>query len=217
MPKKAFNWKNSVIYKICCKDHNIKDIYIGSTTNMVKRRSAHKSNCNNENRRQHNLYVYEFIREHGGWNNWNMILVEKYPCVDNMELVKRERYWYDELKASLNLRRPHRSDEERIKYHIEYGKIFREENKDAIIECKKKYREENKDVIIEYQKKYYEENKDKIKKYCEENKERISKKFNCECGGKYTHNHKSHHNKTKKHRLYLEKQEHLKSVEIGEI
>jgi Mg-chelatase subunit ChlI len=202
MPKTAFDYKNSVIYKICCKDHNIKDIYIGSTTNMVQRRYVHKSNCNNENKKEHNIYVYEFIREHGGWDNWEMVLVDKYPCVDNMELQQRERYWYDELKPSLNTLKPHRNKEDTK----ESSKKYYEGNKDKIKDKNKKYREENRDKRSENQKRYYEENK-----------ERLNKKITCECGGKYTSHHKSTHNKTKKHRLYVEKQLHLNSVKIGEI
>ena len=141
MPKKAFNWKNSVIYKICCKDTDVKEIYIGSTTNMVKRRHDHKKCCNSEKMDRYNLYVYEFIREHGGWDNWEMVLVEKYPCVDNMELVKRERYWYDELKASLNSRRPHITEEERIKHNIENQKKYKEKNEDYFRTYAKDYRE----------------------------------------------------------------------------
>ena len=191
MPKTAFDYKNSIIYKICCKDHNIKDIYIGSTTNMVKRRHGHKFNCNNENRRHHNLYVYQFIRDHGGWNNWDMVLVEKYPCLDKMELQQRERYWYDELKPSLNTQRPYISNEERRMEKIQYDHNYRNENRDRKNENDKKY--------------YWE------------NRERRNKKFDCVCGGKYTHQHKVTHNKTKKHRLYLEKQQHLNSFKIGEI
>jgi hypothetical protein len=40
--------------------------------------------------------------------------------------------------------------------------------------------------------------------YTEEiRKEKQKKKYDCECGGKYTHEHKSKHFKTKKHLLYL--------------
>jgi hypothetical protein len=165
---------------------------------MVKRRYNHKYNCNNEKGSHYNNYVYEFIREHGGWDNWDIVLVEKYPCVDNMELQQRERYWYDELKSSLNTRRPHRSDEERKECLIKY----REENKDKI----KDYNNENRDKINENQ-----------KRYRDGNKEKYHKKFKCECGGKYIHQNKTRHNKTKKHRLYLEKQQHLNSFIIGEI
>ena len=50
---------------------------------------------------------------------------------------------------------------------------------------------------------YYQANREKIKEYRAENKEKISKKFNCPCGGKYTHSHKSHHLKTKQHQNWL--------------
>ena len=47
---------------------------------------------------------------------------------------------------------------------------------------------------------YYEKYKDKQKK---QNKEKNNKRFNCECGGKYTHTNKSRHIKSKKHQDYI--------------
>jgi hypothetical protein len=44
--------------------------------------------------------------------------------------------------------------------------------------------------------------------YREKNKEEIAKKanqkFECECGGRYVFNHKSTHQKSKKHQEYLQ-------------
>ena len=48
MPKKAIDYSNAVIYKICCKDLKVTDVYVGSTTNLAQRRSKHKYVCNNE-------------------------------------------------------------------------------------------------------------------------------------------------------------------------
>jgi len=65
----------------------------------------------------------------------------------------------------------------------------------------------NKDKIKEKSKEYYQANRDKIKEksndYRKKNKEKISKKFNCPCGGKYTHYHKSIHDKSKRHQNWL--------------
>ena len=47
-----------------------------------------------------------------------------------------------------------------------------------------------------------ERHKDKNKKYYEINKEKQNEKFTCECGGKYTHQYKGRHFKTKKHLSY---------------
>ena len=41
--------KIGFIYKIVCKDVAVKEIYVGSTTNLKVRKCAHKSSCNNIN------------------------------------------------------------------------------------------------------------------------------------------------------------------------
>jgi hypothetical protein len=85
MPKTNINYSNTIIYKLCCKDLSITDIYVGHTTDMRKRKWGHKSNCNNEKIKNYNLNVYQFIRNNGGWDNWEMIEIEKYPCNDRNE------------------------------------------------------------------------------------------------------------------------------------
>ena len=51
------NYLNSKIYKLCCKDLNVKDIYIGSTSQLLcKRKSAHKNSCTDEyNSKKYNI------------------------------------------------------------------------------------------------------------------------------------------------------------------
>ena len=103
MPK----YENAVVYKLCCDDPEITDIYVGSTCNFKMRKWNHKSSCCNPNDYKHNRYVYQFIREHGGWDAWSMILVKKYPhVVDNQELLMKERKWITKLNATLKKRVP---------------------------------------------------------------------------------------------------------------
>tara|TARA_R110000765_G_scaffold264932_1_gene364379 strand:+ start:63 stop:467 length:405 start_codon:yes stop_codon:yes gene_type:complete len=40
--------------------------------------------------------------------------------------------------------------------------------------------------------------------YRDNNKDKLKEKFNCDCGGKYTYNHKDSHFRTKKHLAYME-------------
>jgi len=47
--------------------------------------------------------------------------------------------------------------------------------------------------------------KESNKEYYEKNKEKLNEKIDCECGGKYIHQHKSRHMKSKKHINYIEK------------
>ena len=154
MPKTPTDYSKSLIYKLVCLDTDITDIYVGSTTSFKHRKSRHKTNCNNEKTSAYNFNVYKFIRENGGWEAWNMILIEYYPCKTKLELDKREREIIEELKSTLNKNIPSRTIKE-----------WREDNKEQIAVYRKKYYDDNKEKAIKYQKKYYEENKEKKMSY----------------------------------------------------
>jgi hypothetical protein len=191
------DYSKAIVYKLCCKDVQIKEIYIGSTCNFSRRKCAHKTICNNENDQSYNLKVYQFIRDNGGFGFWDMIQVEAYPeCANKRELEQYERYHIEELKPALNCNIPNRTCKE---YHCDNKKIilerqkkYREQNKNKILEINKKYYEHNKQIIAEKHKGYYEKNIDKI---LEQKKEKIV----CECGSKITKCYLSRHKKTKKH------------------
>jgi len=190
------DYSKTIIYKLCCNDTNITDIYIGSTCNFSRRKNCHKSDCNNESRNSYNLKVYQFIRDNGNFENWSMIQLEEKSVENKREKEALEREWIEKLKPSLNIQLPTRSRKEWVNDNMEYVKEKCKEkyiqNKEKILEKRKEYREKNKDKLKEQKKKYREENKDKIKE-----------KFNCECGGKYTHHHKSQHFKTKRHQTFI--------------
>ena len=84
-------YDQSIIYKLRCKDTNITEIYVGSTTNFKHRKYCHKSRCNSVTLKGYNLKVYKFIRDNGGFENWCMIEIEKYNAIDKRDLEKRER------------------------------------------------------------------------------------------------------------------------------
>ncbi len=108
MPKTKTDYSRCIIYKIVCNDLEIKDLYVGSTTEFTKRKYKHKNNCININSIEYNFKVYDFIRNNGGWNNWIMIEIEKFPCNDGNEARARERYWCETLSATLNDRTPYK-------------------------------------------------------------------------------------------------------------
>jgi hypothetical protein len=41
MPKKNINFSKTIIYKIVCNDLTITDVYVGHTTNFIKRKAKH--------------------------------------------------------------------------------------------------------------------------------------------------------------------------------
>ena len=127
MPKKDMDYSKTIIYKLVCNDLNIKDVYVGHTTNFIKRKANHKKSCNSINSKGYNLKVYQTIRGNGGFENWTMVEIEKYPCNDINEACARERYYYELLNAKLNTQCPGRN-----------SKKYREDNKDIIKEKKSK-------------------------------------------------------------------------------
>lgn len=112
------NYQNTIIYKIVCKDVSINDIYVGHTTDFIKRKCGHKSMCNNNKK---NLKIYKTIRENGGWENWEMVEIEKYPCNNGGEARARERYWIVGLNCSMNsnMKSASLSSYDNGKYHCE--------------------------------------------------------------------------------------------------
>ena len=67
------------------------------------RKSQHKTNANNE--KNGHQFLYKTIREHGGWDQFNMVLVEQYPCKNNWFALAREQHWITQLKANMNQKR----------------------------------------------------------------------------------------------------------------
>jgi len=171
MPKKEVDYSNTIIYKLCCNDINIHDIYIGHTTNFIQRKNKHKSSSKNIDC---NILVYNFIRENGGWDNWSMIQIEEINCNNKREAEARERYWIDLLKSTLNSKNPYATLDEKIKQKQDWY----EEHKEIILDSMKQHYEENKETKLQYQKQYAYENKEKIaeyqKQYIEENKEKLA-------------------------------------------
>ena len=96
------NYTNTIIYKIVCNDLNITDCYVGHTTHFIKRKQKHKHSCNVMTNKKYNLKIYMAIRANGGWVNWSMIEIEKFPCLDANEAKAREHHYYELFHAKLN-------------------------------------------------------------------------------------------------------------------
>ena len=198
MPKLPMDYSKCCIYKIEHVDDESL-VYVGHTTCFDKRKTQHKCRCKNDNDKDYNLKVYQMIRENGDWDMFKMIEVEKYPCADKREAERRENEVMKEIKASMNMRKSFRTQDE----ITEYTKEYYESNKPKIQERNKEYREANKPKIQERDKKYYEENKTKIqersKEYREANKAKINEKVKCECGCEIIKSKLKRHQATKKH------------------
>ncbi len=109
-------YANTIIYKIVCNDLTITNCYVGHTTNFTKRKAQHKESCSTTTGAHYNYKIYTIIRENGGWSNWSMIEIEKFPCLDANEARARERHWYELNNSTLNSRQPSPTKAEIIQY-----------------------------------------------------------------------------------------------------
>ena len=202
MPRLPIDYANTVIYKLVCNDLSITDCYVGHTTDFVRRKRCHKSNCSNEKGKKYDNTVYKTIREIGGWDNWSMIEIEKYPCKDANEATSKEREWFERLDSSLNMCYPQRGV-------VEYTRV----NRDKILLQKLQYDKENRDSRILKQRQWYQENRNeellRHQIYRENNKEKIAltrkEMFICECGSAVHKWSKLLHSKSIFHKQHMER------------
>lgn len=185
MPKQIIDYSKTIMYKIRHKeDIEDKEVYIGHTTNWIQRKKQHKVDCNCITSEKYNEKKYQMIRSKGGWEEWEMLPIELYPCSNKIEAVIREEYWRKDFNAKLNTLKAHTTEEERkesLKNYMEkYNPVYYDNNKEKMNKQNKEWYEANRDDILVKNKIRYEENKEEIltqqKKYYEENKEEISVK-----------------------------------------
>jgi len=117
------------IYKIVDNTNN--NVYYGSTTDTLSRRlSKHKYDSKIRSSCRSLLIIKN--------GNYDIILIENYPCESKEQLETRERY-YIENNECVNINIPGRPHKE--------------------------WREENKEILLSYAKKYYKENSKHLREY----------------------------------------------------
>jgi hypothetical protein len=164
------------MYKIYPKNTSLNYCYIGHTNYFVYRKRQHELPCINTNHSKAHIKLYQVIRENGGWDEWEMIEIEKFNGKTKLEARIREQELIKEHNANLNMLNAYITEEERAATKKAITEKYREENKELLKEQTKQYKEEHKDIIAEQMKKYRQENKEKIraktKEYIENNKEK---------------------------------------------
>ena len=184
------NYQLGKIYKII--DNTNGNIYVGSTCepNLARRLATHLTDYKRRELKNNNVTSFQIFDN----NDYNIVLLESYPCISKDELHARERFYIESLKC-VNKRFPGRTPKE-----------YREIHKEALTEYHIKYRNENKELIKQTNLKYRNENKEAMHEYYIKNKDAILEKSKikvlCICG-QYRNNNKKIHEKSKFHQSYL--------------
>lgn len=128
-----------VIYGLFCKDDDqLYEFYIGSTWDAKQREQCHNSRCNNPNDPKSQLKVYQYIRDHNGWDNWEFIVLDEVEVESEHELRQIEGQYQLEYGATLGGKIAGRTKPE-------YNKEYHEKNKEKIAQHKKEHYETNKE------------------------------------------------------------------------
>jgi len=199
------NYANSKVYKIWSTQGD--KIYIGSTTKqyLSQRMDKHRSDYKRWKAGKIKMITSFKLFDEYGLENCFIELIEVKECNSKDELLKLEGKYIRELEC-VNRFISGRTTKEWREDNKETIKQWRVDHKEYLDGYYKTYYENNKESM----KQHYQDNKEQIidyqKQYRENNQEKLKQKYNCECGGKYTHIHKSYHLKTTKHCKYIESQ-----------
>ena len=203
------------IYRLVC--NNTGQQYIGSTTQSLSQRlGGHKAAYKMflEGKRIKKLTSFSILSE----NNFEIILIEDYPCENKNQLERRERHFIETIEC-VNKVKPAQTREELLEWHKqytkehaaelkEYNQQYRKEHQEELAKSKIEFYQEHKEEILKYQSDYYQEHKEEKLKYSrdygQKHKEELAALTICECGGQYQHKHKARHLKSIKHTSYFE-------------
>ena len=150
MPRKPIDFSKALIYDIE-KEGVI--YYVGSTTNFLNRKNQHKTACNNEKNKEYHHKIYQLICDNGGWDSFQMVLIEYFKCNDANERRAREQHLINEFKTHLM----------NIIHASRTKKQYRIDNKTELAIKSNKYHENNKAEKTIKSSKYNNENIIKIR------------------------------------------------------
>ena len=126
-------YEKSKIYRIVCNQTGL--CYIGSTTQSLSQRLAiHRCHYKNYLDGKHNYITsFEILKT----NDFEICLIEEFPCENKEQLHQRERH-YIETMENVNRYIPSRTNKEYIQEHLEerkkYQKDYQQKNREKIRE-----------------------------------------------------------------------------------
>ena len=187
------SFENGKVYKIVCNITN--EFYIGSTEEptLARRLADHVYRCKRwKVGKSRMITSYRIIDR----NDYEILLMEKFPCDSRDELKARESFYQKQAKGVplfVNKKIEGRTSAE---YNVDNREKMKKYNADHK-ERTKKWEEDNKERLIERRKQYRVRNKDII------NIKRTVK-ISCICGSSICKSEKPRHERTKKHLDFLQ-------------
>ena len=187
------SFENGKVYKIVCNITN--EFYIGSTEEptLARRLADHVYRCKRwKVGKSRMITSYRIIDR----NDYDILLIEKFPCDSRDELKARESFYQKQAKGDplfVNKKIEGRTSAE---YNVDNREKMKKYNADHK-ERTKKWEEDNKERLFERRKQYREKHKERIKA-------KDAEKFTCLCGSCLRKRDKLRHERIKKHLDFLQ-------------
>jgi hypothetical protein len=77
---------------IQCKETG-ETVYVGSTTDYKQRKASHRYVCKTPTHKGYHHKLYTLVREKGGWDHFEFVELEWFPCHNAQSLLEREDEW----------------------------------------------------------------------------------------------------------------------------
>ena len=204
------DYSKGQIYKVV--DNGLNLCYIGSTVQpLCKRMSGHRIHYKKllkENARH--VAVYDIFEKYGV-ENCKIIWVEDYPCNSKKDLEAQEGKHQKEtdcVNKRVAGRDKKQNYQDKREYYLEKSQIYRGNHREESKEYFKQRYIDKKDEIIEKRKEHRQNNLEKVREQerqsYQRNKLIKQRPYTCECGATMCFSAKSRHQKTQKHRQYLQ-------------
>lgn len=171
-----FRFSKAKIYEIRCRNTGL--CYIGSTTKSLEERLSRHENSYRFWKLHGINYRSSFEILEGG--NYEIYLLEYFPCDFKEELHHREGLWQRKIRcvnqriAGRTTKQYYQENKEAVRAkNVEYRnnnqnhlnqkrREHRQENYDKVLEKEREYAAINKERITEYKKQYHESNREQI-------------------------------------------------------
>jgi hypothetical protein len=149
---RSTDFSNCYIYHILDKEKVVH--YVGSTSNLNSRKSAHKYRCNTEHDKNYQLDIYQYIRDNGGFDAFEIVPIQKIENISNKtELLIAEQTEMNKFSNLKNKNGSYRGSRKEI------NKIYYEKNKDQINQQNRQWKTNNREKVKKYQRQYREQKK----------------------------------------------------------
>ena len=103
-----------------CNDANITDLFVGHTNDVHRRNETILMECTNMRCNAYNTPINQVIRDNGGWDNFELVVIDHVSCHSLLDVLQHKRIHIKTQNANLNSVVPSRTKKEWAMDNLEH-------------------------------------------------------------------------------------------------